>query len=84
MSTVRGWRAALAYKHFTLEPKEWDTNVARQFVAMEVLKSAKNRYEAHKFINATKLLGSMEIHFWASKFLLGRTRARKAWRCLYL
>lgn len=84
MSTLRGWRAALVCKHFTLESKEWNTNVAKQFVTMEVLKSAKNRYEAHSFINIVKLLGSMEIHFWASKFLLERTRTRKAWRCLYL
>jgi len=57
-------------------------DVARKYVGIEVLRCAKNEYEGIKFLEIVKNHGGMEVHFWASKFLL-REKAGKAWRALY-
>ncbi len=47
-----------------------------------MLKSAKDRYEALRFIEEVRSHSSMEVHFWAYKFLSSE-KAIKAWRALY-
>lgn len=84
MSILRGWRANMALNCLKYESDEWNNNVARRFVVMEVLKSSKNYNEAFQFIAYIEQMGSMEIHFWTGKFLLDRNKTRKAWRALYL
>ena len=81
-SSVQGWRGILALKHLTFESEEWNDDVARKFVGIEVLRCAKNEYEGIKFLEIVKDLGGMEVHFWASKFLL-RNKAAKAWCAFY-
>jgi len=83
MSTLRGWRANMVFNHLQCESSTWDINIARKFVIMESVRTAKNQYEANKFLAAVNLLGSMEIHFWASKFLIDRNLASRAWRVFY-
>lgn len=82
VSTLRGWRATLI-NTIKFETNSWDDDIAKQFVIMEVLKSAKDKPEGIKFLASAEILSRMEIHFWASKFLLEQTHARKAWRAFY-
>lgn len=82
LSFVRGWRKDFALKYLSFESKEWNENVARMFVGLQVLKSARNMHEAMQFINTVETLSGMEVHFWASKFMTNG-RAAKAWRSLY-
>ena len=69
-SSVKGWRMFLAQKHLLVESDEWNDDVARKFVGMEILRCSKNEYEATKFLNIVKNQSILEIHFWASKFML--------------
>jgi len=85
-SKVTGWRKEVAQKYLSLELEtddEWGDDVARVYVGLEVLKSARNRYEAIQFVNIVKSLTKLEVHFWASKFL-SNERTIRAWRVLYL
>tara|TARA_Y100000996_G_scaffold139216_1_gene106209 strand:- start:105 stop:455 length:351 start_codon:yes stop_codon:yes gene_type:complete len=82
-SSVKGWRMFLAQKHLLVESDEWNDDVARKFVGMEILRCSKNEYEATKFLNIVKNQSILEIHFWASKFML-KEKAGKAWRALYV
>lgn len=82
-SKVTGWRKEVAQKYLELETGEWGDDVARVYVGLEVLKSARNRYEAIQFVNIVKSLTKLEVHFWASKFL-SNERTIRAWRVLYL
>ena len=78
-SSVKGWRKDLALKYLSFESKEWNNNVARIYVGMQVLKSAKDRYEAVKFVSIIKSLNSADVLFWSNKFLTtGKTK--RAWR----
>ena len=81
-SSIQGWRGILALKHLSFESKEWNDDVARKFVGIEVLRCAKNEYEGIKFLESVKNLAGMEVHFWASKFLM-KEKAGRAWRALY-
>lgn len=83
MSTLRGWRANLVFNYLQCESNTWDINIARKFVIMESVRTAKDQYEAQKFLSTVNLLGSMDIHFWSSKFLTNRNLASKAWRVFY-
>lgn len=81
-SSVKGWRCSLALKHLAVESDEWNDDVARKFVGLEVLRCAKNQYEGMQFLNILKNLSGSEVHFWASKFMT-KDKARKAWRAFY-
>lgn len=81
-STLRGWRMLLAEKYLLGESEEWTDDVARKFVAMEVIKCSKNEFEAARFLNVVKDHSSFEIHFWASKFMI-HDRASQAWKIIY-
>jgi len=83
LSRVRGWRKELALKYLTLNQEEWNDNVAKAFVCIEVLKCARNQDEAVKFLQAVNSLDQLELHFWATKLLNGNKKAIKAWRILY-
>ena len=37
-SSVKGWRMLLAQKHLLVESDEWNDDVARKFVGMEILR----------------------------------------------
>jgi len=80
---VSGWRSKLALKHLFFETEDWNDDVARKYVGIQVLRCAKNKYDALKFINLVKSLSAMEIHFWANKFMINEKSAR-AWRAMYL
>ena len=82
LSSVTGWRAKIAMKYLTLDAEEWDDHTVRKFVGLNALKAAKDRFEALKYIDQVKSLGSMEIHFWANKFLTNEN-SQKAWRAFY-
>jgi len=81
-SKVTGWRKELADKFFVLDASDWTDDVARVYIALEVLKGAKNRREAMQFVNVVKSMTKLEVHFWASK-LLSTGRAVRAWRVMY-
>ena len=80
--SVSGWRNKLALTHLFFETEEWNEDVRRKYVGLQVLRCAKNKYEALEFINVVKSLSLMEIHFWANKFMTNE-RSRSAWRALY-
>ena len=82
LSSVTGWRAKIAMKYLTLDAEEWDDHTVRKFVGLSVLKAARNRFEALKYIDQVKSLGNMEVHFWANKFLTNEN-SQKAWRAFY-
>jgi len=84
MSILRGWRANMALNCLKYESNDWNADVAKRFVVMEALKSSKNHNEALQFLSNIDQMGTMEIHFWSGKFLLDRTKTRKAWRAFYL
>jgi hypothetical protein len=81
-SSVTGWRCKIALKNLVFNSEDWDDDVTRKFIGLQVLRSAKNKYEALKFIEEVRTHSSMEIHFWAYKFLTNN-KAIKAWRSLY-
>jgi len=82
-SVLRGWRMLMAEKHLgSVESDDWNSDVARKYVAMKVLGCAKDEFEGTKFLGVVKEHGIMEVHFWASKFML-EERTAKAWRALY-
>jgi hypothetical protein len=81
-STLKGWRMLLAEKHLAVESSEWGNDVAQKFLGMKILSCSKNEFEATKFLNIVKNHSTLEIHFWASKFMLQKNSA-KAWRALY-
>jgi len=82
-ASVSGWRSKLALNHLFFETEDWNDDVARKYVCIQVLRCAKDKYEALEFINLVKTLSSMEINFWANKFMTNE-KASKAWRSLYL
>jgi len=81
-STVHGWRSKMALKHLFFEREDWDDEVARKFVGLEALKSARDPHEGLIFINQVKELSKFEVHFWASKFL-SESKTSRAWRSFY-
>jgi len=80
--TVSGWRNKLALTHLSFQTKEWNDDVRRKYIGIQVLKCAKDKYEAIEFINIVKSLSPMEIHFWTNKFMTNK-KSGKAWRLLY-
>ena len=80
--SVTGWRARLATTYLSFETEEWNDDVVRKFVGINVLKASKDKFEAMQQIDQVKSLGNMEVHFWANKFLTNDNSA-KAWRALY-
>lgn len=82
LSSVSGWRAALARRYLQFDSNEWDENAVRTFVGLNALSAARDKREALHYIETVKSIGSMEAHFWANKFL-NNDRARAAWRALY-
>ncbi len=82
LSSVRSWRKDLAIKHLKFECKNWDIESARAYIGLEVLKSAKDIYEANRLLEVVKSLNNLEIHFWASK-LLTNSKTRRAFRLMY-
>ena len=81
-SSVTGWRCKIALKHLVFNSEDRDDDVTRKFIGLQVLKSAKDKYEALQLIEEVRSLSSMEVHFWAYKFLTNE-KAIKAWRALY-
>ena len=81
-SSVTGWRCKIALKDLVFNSEDWDDDVTRKFIGLQVLKSAKDRYEALRFIEEVRSHSSVEVHFWAYKFLSSE-KAIKAWRALY-
>jgi hypothetical protein len=82
-ASVSGWRTKLALKHLFFETEDWNDDVARKYVGMQVLRSAKNTYDALESLNLVRILSSMEVHFWANKFMINQ-KSGKAWRAMYL
>jgi hypothetical protein len=82
-ASVSGWRTKLALNHLFFETEDWNDDVARKYVGMQVLRSARNKYDASLSINIVKSLSSMEIHFWASKFMIS-DKSGRAWRAMYI
>lgn len=83
LSSLRGWRKEIAEKHLKLESGKWDDEAAKTLVSLEALKCAKSPDEAFKFLQAVNSLSQLELHFWATKFLNGDKRPRRAWMILY-
>jgi hypothetical protein len=83
IASVSGWRGRLALNHLSFEGNDWNDDAARKYVCIRVLKCAKNKFDAINFINTVKSLSSIEIHFWANKFMINEN-AGKAWRAMYL
>ena len=81
--SIRGWRAKIAMQYLTFQTEDWDDDVERKYVAIQMIKFAKDKYEALNYINKTKELTGFEVHFWASKFLTNENAAR-AWNILYM
>lgn len=79
---VSGWRNKLALTYLFFQTEEWNDDVRRKYVGINVLKCAKNKFEAVEFINIVKSLSLMEIHFWANKFMTNKN-SRRAWRTMY-
>ena len=82
LSSVTGWRAALAKKYLSFDSGELDDRAVRTFIGLNVLSAARDRFEALHYIDMVRSIGSMEAHFWANKFL-SNDNARGAWRALY-
>jgi len=81
-ASVSGWRTELARKRLSFDQQEWDVNIARKFVSMVILKSARDKYEGIRFLNHVKNESEMEIHFWAYQFLTNGKAAARAWKTL--
>jgi hypothetical protein len=81
-SSVKGWRKDLALKYLLFESKEWNDNVVRTYIGLEILKCTKDKHEAIKFINTMKSLNCIDLHFWSNKFLTN-AKTKKAWRSFY-
>ena len=82
LSSVLGWRAKLARRHLAFDSDEWNDAAVRTFVGLHALGAARDNAEAIHYIDTVRSMGSMEAHFWASKFLSnGKTRG--AWRAFY-
>lgn len=81
-SSVKGWRKDLALKYLLFEPTEWNDNVVKMYIGLQVLKCSKDKYEAIKFINIIKALNSIDLYFWSNKFLTNKL-TKKAWRSFY-
>lgn len=84
-SVLRGWRMFLAEKYLigqSEESEKWTDDVARKFVTMKVISCARNEFEGIKFLNLVKGHSTLEIHFWASKFML-HDKAARSWKMLY-
>ena len=81
-SILKGWRMFLIEKYLLGSSEEWTDDVARKFIAMKVLTSAKNEFEGAKFLNIVKNHSTFEIHFWASKFML-HDKTSRSWKILY-
>jgi hypothetical protein len=81
-SSVKGWRKDLALKYLSFESKEWNANVVRIYVGLQVLKYARDRYEGVRFISIVRSLSNLEVHFWSAKFLT-HNKTKSAWRSLY-
>ena len=82
LSSVKDWRAKLARKYLSFDSDEWGDQAVRTFVGLNALGVAKDRLEAMHYIDTVKSMGSTEVHFWASKFLIN-DRTRGAWRAFY-
>ncbi len=80
-AALSGWRAKLAEKHLLFDRENWDDDIARKFVGMMVLKTARDSYQGTKFLNHVKSESDMEIHFWAYQFLKNE-KAKTAWKVL--
>lgn len=83
LSKIGGWRGELALKFLSLKDEGWGDKAAKTYVALEILRSAKNPQEAARFLRTLDSLSPLELHFWAYKFLGDREKPRKAWRILY-
>ena len=81
-SSVKGWRKDLALKYLHFESKEWNDNVVRTYVGLQILKCATDRYEGIKFINILRSLANIESYFWSNKFLTDK-KTKRAWRSFY-
>lgn len=81
-SSVTGWRMNLALKHLSFDREKWDDETVRKYVGLQILKASKDKFEAMQFLEQVKILGNMEVHFWANKFLTNENSG-KAWRALY-
>jgi hypothetical protein len=81
-SSVTGWRCKIALKNLVFNSEDWDDDVTRKFIGLKVLKAAKTKYEALQFIEEVRSHSSMEVHFWAYKFLTNE-KAIKSWKALY-
>ena len=82
LSSVLGWRAKLARRYLAFDSDEWNDTAVRTYVGLNALGAARDKIEAIHYIDTVRSMGSMEAHFWASKFLTN-DRARSAWRALY-
>ena len=81
-SSVTGWRCKIALKHLFFNSEDWDDDVTRKYIGLQVLKSSKDKYEAMQFIEQVRSHSSMEVHFWAYKFLTNE-KSVKACSVLY-
>ena len=78
-----GWRGELVLRHLKLDGGASYDEVALVFTGMKVVRFSRSREEALRFLNRVKELSRLELHFWASKFLLDGRKAFRAWRALY-
>ncbi|MEM1967330.1 MAG: hypothetical protein QXN23_01705 [Candidatus Caldarchaeum sp.] len=83
LTRLRGWRGELVLRHLKLENESSDYEAALVFIGMKVVRFSRSREEALKFLNRVRELSRLELHFWASKFLLDDKKAFRAWRALY-
>ena len=81
-SSVTGWRCKIALKNLVFNSENWDDDVTRKFIGLRVLKAAKTKHEASEFIEQVRPHSSMEVNFWAYKFL-SNDKAIKSWKALY-
>lgn len=82
LSSVRSWRKDLAIKRLRFESNDWSLDAARAYIGLEVLKTARDPYEANKLLDVVKHLSSVEVHFWASK-MLSNSKTKKAFKIMY-
>ena len=83
LAMVRGWRAKLAYNTLNFKPDGWSEEVSRAYVWLNVLKIAKDKWIARKYLNILREMKKHEIHFWALKFSTDRVKAGRAWKAFY-